>query len=75
MLVARKGENQNHANVHPTFLKGHMTRNSIFILLVNAKASDKLGKKAVLVGISIMVGLGLFCFVLAVSSFCFVLFA
>lgn len=36
-------------------LKGHMTPKSIFFILpVNAKASDKLGRKAVLVGISIM---------------------
>lgn len=36
-------------------LKGHMTQKSIFFILpVNAKASDKLGRKAVLVVISIM---------------------
>lgn len=37
------------------FFKGHMTQKSIFFILpVNAKASDKLGRKAVLVRISIM---------------------
>lgn len=51
MLDARKGENQNHANVHPTLLKDHTMQNSIFfILLVYVKVLDKLGRQVALSG-------------------------